>query len=134
VHVAHKDKEQFAGKLKTIWMTDDIEIARKRANELADEYSSKYHKAIEILEKGLEDTLTFLSFPSLDSRKVSSNNMLERLNKEIRRRTMVVGIFPNPESYLRLVTIYLIEYSEDWSVTKAYLSKVLLNSLINQAA
>jgi putative transposase len=134
VHVAHKDKEQFAGKLKTIWMTDDIEIARKRANELADEYSSKYPKAIEILEKGLEDALTFLSFPSLDSRKVSSNNMLERLNKEIRRRTRVVGIFPNPESYLRLVTIYLIEYSEDWSVTKAYLSKALLNSLINQAA
>jgi hypothetical protein len=46
--------------------------------------------------------------------------MLERLNKEIRRRTRVVGIFPNPESYLRLVMVYLIEYSENWSVTKAW--------------
>ena len=78
--------------------------------------------------------LTFLSFPSLDARKVSSNNMLERLNKEIRRRTRVVGIFPNPESYLRLVTVYLMEYSEDWSVTRAYLSEESLQSLSNQAA
>ncbi len=67
--------------------------------------------------------MTFLSFPSLDSRKVNSNNMLERLNKEIRRRTRVVGIFPNPESYLRLVTVYLMEYSEDWSVARSYLSE-----------
>jgi len=61
-------------------------------------------------------------------------SMLERLNKEIRRRTRVVGIFPNPESYLRLVTVYLMEYSEDWSVTKAYLGEESLQSLTNQAA
>jgi len=44
------------------------------------------------------------------------------LNKEIRRRTNVVGIFPNPDSYLRLVTTYLMEYAEDWSVSRAYLN------------
>ena len=89
---------------------------------------------METLEEGLEDALTFLSFPSLDSRKVSSNNMLERLNKEIRRRTRVIGIFPNPESYVRLVTVYLMEYSEDWSVTRSYLSEESLKSLDKQAA
>ena len=61
-------------------------------------------------------------------------NMLERLNKEIRRRTRVVGIFPNPDSYLRLVTVYLMEYSEDWSVTRGYLSEDSLKSLDKQAA
>ena len=61
-------------------------------------------------------------------------SMLEWLNKEIRRRTRVVGIFPNPESYLRLVTVYLMEYSKDWSATKAYLGKESLQSLTNQAA
>ena len=74
------------------------------------------------------------AFPKLDARKVSSNNMLERLNKEIRRKTRVVGVFPNPESYLRLVTVYLMEYSEDWSVTNACLIEDSLNSLNNRAA
>ena len=134
VHVPHKEEERFAGLLKGIWMTADPETAKQRAKDLADEYRAKCPKAIEVLEEGLEDALTFLSFPSLDSRKVSSNNMLVRLNKEIRRRTRVVGIFPNPESYLRLVTVYLMEYSEDWSVTKAYLSEESLQSLSNQAA
>lgn len=60
--------------------------------------------------------------------------MLVQMNKEIRRRTRVVGIFPNPESYLRLVTVYLMEYSEDWSVTRSYLSEESLKSLEKQAA
>lgn len=134
VHVSHREKERFASLLKGIWMTTDLETAKRRAQELADEYRGKYPKAIQVLEEGLEDALTFLSFPSLDSRKVSSNNMLERLNKEIRRRTRVVGIFPNPESYLRLVTVYLMEYSEDWSVTRSYLSEESLKSLDKHAA
>ena len=134
VHVPHKEKERFASLLKGIWLTADLETAKQRAQELADQYKEKCPKAVETLEEGLEDALTFLAFPKLDARKVSSNNMLERLNKEIRRRTRVVGIFPNPESYLRLVTVYLMEYSEDWSVTRSYLSEESLKSLDNQAA
>ena len=134
VHVPHKEKGRFAGLLKGIWLSTELETAKQRAQELADQYRAKCPKAIETLEEGLEDSLTFLSFPSLSSRKVSSNNMLERLNKEIRRRTRVVGIFPNPEFYLRLVTVYLMEYSEDWSVTRTYLSEESLKSLDKQAA
>ena len=134
VHVPHKEKEHFASLLKGIWMTTDPDTARQRAQDLADEYGTKYPKAIETLEEGLEDSLTFLTFPKLDARKVSSNNMLERLNKEIRRRTRVVGIFPNQESYVRLVTTYLIEYAEDWSVSRAYLSEQSLQELLDKAA
>ena len=134
VHVPHKEKERFASLLKGIWLTTDLATAKQRAQELADQYKEKCPKAVETLEEGLEDALTFLAFPKLDARKVRSNNMLERLNKEIRRRTRVVGIFPNPESYLRLVTVYLMEYSEDWSVTRSYLSEESLKSLDNQAA
>ena len=121
VHVPHKEKERFAGLLKGIWLTADLATAKQRAQELADQYKEKCPKAVETLEAGLDDALTFLAFPKLDARKVSSNNMLERLNKEIRRRTRVVGIFPNPESYLRLGTVYLMEYLEDWSVTRSYM-------------
>lgn len=65
----------------------------------------------------------------LDTRKISSNNMIEPLNKEIRRRTKVIGIFPNPDAYVRLVSIYLMEYSEDWSVSKAYLSELSIAAI-----
>jgi len=70
----------------------------------------RFRKAIEILEEGLEDSLSFYAFPELGARKISSTNMLERLNKEIRRRTSVVGIFPNPDPDLRFVTTYLMEF------------------------
>jgi transposase-like protein len=80
-----------------------------------DTYENHYPGAIEVLESGLEDSLQFYNFNRLDARKISSTNMLERLNREIRRRTSVVGIFPGMDSYIRLVTTYLIEYAEDWS-------------------
>ena len=103
-HIPHKDKQAFADELKQIWLAQDAEVARQRAAALAEKYQKRFPQAVHILEDGLEDSLQFFSFPALDSRKISSSNMLERLNKEIRWRTRVVGIFPNSESYLRLVT------------------------------
>ena len=133
-HVSHKDKQTFAGKLKQIWLAPDEKTARKRANALAEEYEKRFPKAIATLEDGLEDSLAFFTYPKLDPRKISSTNMLERLNKEIRRRTRVVGIFPNPDSYLRLVTTYLMEYAEDWSVSRAYISPQSMEALLQNAA
>jgi len=89
-------------------LNEQAEAFRNRSLE-----GEKYPKVIEILEEGLEESLIFFDFPSLDSRKISSYNMIERLNKEIRRCTKVMGIFSNPESYVRLISIYLMEYSED---------------------
>lgn len=126
VHIPHKAKISFAAELKEIWLAPSAEGARERAAALGRRYEGKYPKAIETLENGLEDSLAFYSFPSLDSRKIASSNMLERLNKEIRRRTRVVGIFPNQDSYVRLVTTYLMEYAEDWSVSRAYISEKAL--------
>jgi putative transposase len=70
----------------------------------------------------------------LDARKIASTNMLERLNKEIRRRTRGIGIFLNQESYVRPVMTYLIEYVEDWSVSRAYFNEQSLQGLLNKAA
>lgn len=134
VHVPHKDKQVFADKLKQIWLAPDRKTARKRADALAEEYEKRFPQAIAILEDGLEDSLQFFSFPALDSRKVSSSNMLERLNKEIRRRTRVVGIFPNTGSYLRLVATYLLEYAEDWSSSKAYICALSIQQAFPLAA
>ena len=133
-HVTHKEKDAFAKQLKEIWLASSAALARQRAEGLAETYEKRFSKAIETLDNGLEDSLSFYSFPDLDARRIASTNMLERLNKEIRRRTRVVGIFPNPESYVRLVTTYLIEYAEDWSVSRAYLSEQSLQGLLNKAA
>ncbi|MFY9446468.1 MAG: IS256 family transposase [Dethiobacteria bacterium] len=120
-HVPAKGKATFAGKLKQIWLQPDIESAKAYANSLMDQYENLYPSAIEVLELGLEDSLQFYNFERMDFRKISSTNMLERLNHEIRRRTNVVGIFPSMDSYIRLVTTYLIEYAEDWSSGRCYI-------------
>ncbi len=133
-HVPQKEKGSFAAQLKEIWLAPSAELARQRAKQLSERYEKRFPKAIEILEEGLEDSLAFYAFPELDARKISSTNMLERLNKEIRRRTNVVGIFPTPDSYLRLVTTYLMEYAEDWSVSRAYLNPKSIQTLLRNAA
>jgi putative transposase len=121
--ISHRHKELFGGRLKQIWLQPDIESARRYALQLIEEFRDLYADAIEILENGLEDSLQFYHFSYLDKRKVSSTNNLERLHREIRRRTRVVGIFPNRESYIRLVSCYIIEYDEDWISERSYLSK-----------
>ena len=122
VHIPHKEKESFAAKLKQIWYQPDQESAKRVALLVIQEYQDRFPQAIALLEEGLEDSLQFLAFPHLDQRKTSSTNSLERVHKEIRRRTRVVGIFPTTDSYLRLVTSYLIEYTEDWVSSKKYIS------------
>ena len=125
-HVSHKEKGAFAAKLKAIWLQPTKSAAMHAARMLIDEYGDRFPQAIETFEEGLEDALQYLAFPSFDHRKISSTNILERLNREIRRRSRVVGIFPGMESYLRRVTSYLIEYAEDWSTGKCYINKALI--------
>lgn len=94
------------------------------------DYEAQYPRAILTLEDGLEDSLQFFSFQEIDARKISSTNLLERLNKEIRRRTNVVGIFPRMDSYVRLVTSYLMEYSEDWSSGRSYINPPIITKIL----
>ena len=125
--VKMKKKEYFAAKLKQIWLQPDSVSARTYAKLIMEEFEDSFPEAIEILDAGLEDSLQFYSYEKIDSRKISSTNMLERLNAEIRRRSRVVGIFPSEESYLRLVTCYLIEYTEDWTTGRCYIKKESLD-------
>ncbi|REJ20800.1 MAG: hypothetical protein C6W54_19105 [Bacillaceae bacterium] len=80
----------------------------------------------------VEDSLQFFHFEQIDPRKISSTNILERLNREIRRRTSVVGVFPNQDSYIRLVTSSLMEYHEDWSIGRSYISPTILQEIQEQ--
>ena len=93
VHVSHKKRERFAAELKGIWLAAGKPEARQRADILIGKYKEAFPNAIKCLEDGLR-FFTFYDFPQLDSRKVSSTNMLERLNREIRRRTAVGAHIP----------------------------------------
>lgn len=128
-HIPAKEKSAFASKLKQIWLQPDHQSAIRVARMVTDEYEDRYPKAMEILEAGLEDSLQYLRYEQIDSKRISSTNMIERLNREIRRRTNVVGIFPSMDSYVRLVTSYLIEYSEDWSTSRSYIDSKTLRQL-----
>ena len=128
-HICGRDKQSFAEKLKQIWLQPDYDSAKKYADSLMNDYESKYPDAISTLEEGLEDSLQFYNFDEIDSRKIASTNILERLNREIRRRTKVVGSFPRMDSYIRLVTSYLIEYSEDWSSGRSYINPKIITAI-----
>lgn len=128
-HVPSREKKPFAAKLKQIWLQPDAKSARKYAFDLMDEFQDRYPQAIHVLEEGLEDSLQFFAFSRIDSRKIASANMIERLNREIRRRTRVVGIFPSMDAYIRLVTAYLIEYSEDWSTGRCYIYSKIIDQI-----
>ena len=116
------DKGKAADYLSRIWKESDCEGAKEQAKRFIERFGKRYPEAIDILEEGLEDSLQFYAFPELDYRKTSSTNILERLNKEAKRRSRVVGVFPSQDSFLRLMVSYLMEYSEDWPSMKAYMS------------
>ena len=136
-HVAPRLKGVLAACLKQIWQQPDREMALRYGKQIIADYRRECPRAMEILAEGLEDSLQFYAFEALDKRKVSSTNVLERLHREIRRRSRVVGIFPSVESYLRLVTCYLLEYTEDWASDRRYISKgslLIQQNLLQSAA
>ena len=96
-----------------VWAQQERVIAQLRA---------RFPNAAEMLEDAAEDILAFSAFPKATWRQIWSNNPQERLNREIRRRTDVVGIFPNREAIVRLVGAVLAEQNDEWVVTRRYMA------------
>jgi putative transposase len=137
----HHAKKKVMEQVKQIWLQPDKESAMELAENIVDRFEKRFPEAMKVLEDGLEDSLQFYEFPEIDRRRIASTNLLERLNREIRRRSKVVGVFPNKESYVRLMTAYLVEYSEDWMVERGYIQLEKLiqvqlshNQLLEKAA
>ena len=128
-------KKAALAHLKQIWLQPDRKSARRAADLLCRDYEKRFPEAVRCLEEGLEDSLQFFGFPEIDSKKISSTNMPERTCREVRRRSRVIGVFPTVDSWVRLVTCYLVEYSEDWGLDRSYIKKDKIQEAIerNQA-
>lgn len=108
-------KSQRAGlesELREMFNSSTIEEARKRRDEIISDYSDVAEKAMEILDNGFEDSMTVMMLPKEMQRPLRTSNIVERLNGELKRRSNVIKVFPNPASIIRLMGSVTINYNE----------------------
>jgi putative transposase len=118
-----KSAQSFvATMVRSIFAQPDAETVHEQHRRIADQLETRFPEAAALLEAAATDLLAFTGFPKEHWRQLWSNNSLERLNKEIRRRTDVVGIFPDRPSIVRLVGAVLAEQHDEWAVARRYMS------------
>jgi len=116
--------EMVAAAIRTIFAQPDATHVHRQLDEIAAMLAKQFPEVAAMLHESCADLLAFTGFPIAHWRKIWSTNPLERVNGEIKRRTNVVGIFPNDASVLRLVTAVLVETHDEWAVAeRRYLSE-----------
>jgi putative transposase len=130
-HVPQKDKKLVAASIRIIFDQPDRESARRQLKATYEAMFPRWPKAAGILINAEEEILAFMEFPPEHWKRISSNNVLERLNKEVKRRTNVVGVFPDEPSVVRLVGAILKEQDDDWKVTKCYFSNISMRRVLD---
>lgn len=121
-HVPKASAMMVAATIRTVFAQPDATGARDQWRRVADSFRCRFPRLAEVMDDAETDVLAYTTFPVEHWKQIWSNNPLERLNKEIKRRTNVVGIFPNPDSIVRLVGSVLSEQHDEWQVSKRYFS------------
>jgi len=121
-HVPRGDKSIVAAALRTIFAQPDRPAADAQLAEVVRAMRPRWPKAAEILAQAEDDILAYMAFPGELWTRIYSTNPQERVNKEIKRRTNVVGVFPDRASAIRLAGSVLVEIADDWQVGRRYFS------------
>jgi putative transposase len=127
-------QELVAATLRTAFDQPTPEATRGQWRQVADGFRARYPKVADLMDEAEDDVLAYLAFPRAHRRQLWSTNPLERLNKEVKRRTDVVGIFPNPAAATRLVGALLAEQHDEWQVGRRYLSAESLATVVDAHA
>jgi len=129
--VPHGKVKQVATMLKAIHAQEDKQAAREKAQKVVEKLKEmKLQKAAELVSESIEETLSYYDFPDEHRRRIRTNNPLERILKEVRRRTRVVGSFPDGESALMLVAARLRYIASSSWGSKKYLNMDHLKDLL----
>lgn len=129
-HVPKAQQSMVLAAVKTIFAQPSHEAADQQLRDVARTLEKSCPKAAQLLLAAADDVLAYMEFPEEHWRQIHSTNPLERQNKEIRRRTRVIGIFPHRASALRLVTMLMWEQHDEWqAMGKAYFSKTSMAKL-----
>lgn len=121
VCVAKSHQGLVSSLIRQVFQQPDASRAHEAWRQVADKLRSKFAKAAAIMDNAEYDVLAHLDFPAAHRVKIHSTNTLERLNKEIKRRSNVVGIFPNEASIRRLIGAVLMEQNEEWQLQNRYM-------------
>ena len=116
--IPHKDKQAVADAVRLIFEQPSHQSAADQLHQLVQKMNPIYPKAAALLLDAEADILVYKTFPNEHWRRIHSTNLLERLNREIKRRTKVVGVFPDQPSVIRLVGTLLIEIDDDWRASQ----------------
>jgi putative transposase len=122
-HCRPSQRGLVSAALREVFNAHDRDEARRRVGEVIERLTPIAPKVAQLLEDAEEDLIAFYAFPAAHWTKLRSTNPLERVNREIGRRSDVVGIFPNDASAIRLAGALLIEQNDEWLVTRRYLSE-----------
>jgi putative transposase len=131
-HARRDQQPMLAALIRPVFGAEDKAMARDRLSEAVAALEGRLPKIQALLEQAEEDILAFYDFPADHWRKLRSTNPLERLNREIGRRTDVVGIFPDDSSLVRLATMLAIEQNDEWLVGRRYLSAHSMEPLLEE--
>jgi hypothetical protein len=118
-HAGKQGRRVVAAFIATAFAQDDAEAARTQWRQVADQLRPRVPKLAVMMDEAETDVLAYMTFPAAHRPKLHSTNPIERLNGEIKRRTEIVGIFPNEDAIIRLVGAILLEKNDEWAVQRA---------------
>lgn len=128
-HVGAKQRPAVVAMLKTIFAQESAEAAHEQWHHVADALRERYEKLAVMMDGSREEVLAYMAFPKEHWPQISSTNPLERVNKEIKRRADVIGIFPNTAAVIRLVGALMLEQNDEWSVSRRYMTLETIGTL-----